>query len=107
MILKIDNYKFYEYDPNIPDQLIVTCEFAIGKFECKVEGYTNVTDIEEEYPYCNKKYICHYVRDMRRYKTTCYDTYPGYEEEEIKKSIRSVMESCYNKNKKGRKIKFE
>ena len=106
MVLSVDNYKFYDYDPGSNGELIVTTSFKFGNFECSIEGFTFKSD-EIPYNTANKKYVCHYTRGNKRYKQSCFDTYLGFEEEEIKKSIRHFIDHCYNNNKKGRKIKFE
>lgn len=106
MVFFVDSFKFYDYNPDSDGELIVTTEFNYNNFHCTVKGYTNKIQ-ECEKVYTNKRYECKYSRNGKKKMVISYDTYPGYEENEIKNNIRSVIEYCYNKNKKGRKAVFK
>ena len=106
MVFIINTYKFYDYNPDSDGELIATADFEFNNFKCDVKCLTNKTG-GGALNRLNKRYECVYIRDNRKRTHISYDTYSGYDVKKIKKGISSTIEYCYNKNKRGRKAKFE
>ncbi len=107
MDVHFDGVTYYNYNPDSGDELMGEASFEHGNYKIQIELRTS----QNEMPslgniHINKKYLCKYSIRGKRHRMTSYDTYMGYEEKELEKSILSAIEYCYNRHKRGRKVRF-
>ena len=107
MDVHFDGITFYEYNPEVGDELIGVASFERGSYKIKIELKTSKNEVESfNNTYLNKKYVCQYTLGRKKYRQTCYDTYMGYDEKEMEKSVLFLISDCYNKHKRGKKAWF-
>ena len=101
MKLLIKQYELYDYDPKLDGELIGILMVRSKDYECNIEARVCLTECVG----CHIKYICNYKKGNKRYISNTYDSF-AKTKEEIKCNMMSCVEECYNRHKRGKKVKF-